>query len=293
MPAFYPDRQTTEQFRFALVDATQRDALPPSWKQAVIAPSFLKEDTDRCPMLVDLCSMAGNQRAEWCDALHHETLNREETRVSLLLASASSLNATAQHLAQRLVVRGAGQSHPMQWRFFDPGTFLQMPRVLGLDGMSWLMGPVFSVAVPWAGEWTCLSRPKVDHPHDFQLAEDHIAGLLRIGVINRVLAQGAPPKNASHWVDQSAALDTCVRQGQERDGLLLQADLVSHALHAHTVHPAIHTHPRMRALLQTLHSASPEDELNYQELTCLLEPDDWQQMAAELEQLTPQEALPS
>jgi len=125
------------------------------------------------------------------------------------------------------------------------------------------------------------------------MTDEHIAALLRIGVINRVLAQGAPPKNPSHWVAQSAALDTCVRQGQERDGLLLQADLVSHALHAHTVHPAIHTHPRMRALLQTLHSASPEDELNYQELTCLLEPDDWQQMAAELEQLTPQEVLPS
>lgn len=293
MSTFYPDRQTTGQFRFALVDATQRDALPSSWTQAVMAPSFLKGDTDRCPTLVDLGSLDSSKRAEWCDALHHEALNREETRASLLLASASSLKATAQHLAQRLVLRGAGQSHPMQWRFFDPGTFLQMPRILGPNGMSWLMGPVSSVAVPWAGEWTCLSRPKADHPHDFRLAEDHIAALLRIGVINRVLAQGAPPKSASHWVEQSAALDTCVRQGQERDGLRLQADLVSHALHAQTVHPAIHTHPRMRALLQTLHSASPEDELNYQELTCLLEPEDWRQMAAELEQLKQQEALPS
>lgn len=293
MSTFYPDRQTTGQFRFALVDATQRDALPSSWTQTIIAPSFLKDDTDRCPTLVDLSLMANNERAEWCDALHHETLNREETRANLLLASASSVTATAQHLAQRLVVHRAGQTHPMQWRFFDPGTFLQMPRVLGPQGMSWLMGPVSSVAVPWAGEWTCLSRPETNHPHGFRLTEDHIAALLRIGVINRVLAQGTPPKSASHWVDQSAVLDTCVRQGQERDGLRLQADLVEHALHAHTVHPAIHTHPRMQALLQTMQNAGPEDELNYQELTCTLTPDDWQQMAAELEHPIQQEALPS
>lgn len=293
MPTFYPDRETTEQFRFALVDATQHDALPSSWTKAIIAPSFLKEDTDRCPALIDLGVMDSHERAQWCDALHHEAMNREETRASLLLASRWTLTATAQHLAQRLVLRISDQSQPMQWRFFDPGTFLQMPRVLGPDGMSWLMGPVSSVAVPWAGEWTRMSRSEAARRHDFRMADEHIAALLRIGVINRVLAQGSPPKNAAHWVDQTTALDACVRQGQERDGLRLQADLVSHATHAHTVHPAIHTHPRMRALLQTLHRASPEDELNYQELTCLLEPDDWHQMAAELEQLTQQEAQPS
>lgn len=291
MSTFYPDRQTTEQFRFALVDATQRGSLPSSWPQSVIAPAFLQDDTDRCPALIDLSSIGGPERAEWCDALHHETLSRKETRASLLFAARSSITAIARHLAQRLVLRPSGQSHPMQWRFFDPGTFLQMPRILGPDGMSWLMGPISTVAVPWAGEWTCLTATRAARHHVFRVNDRHTAALLRIGVINRVLAQGHPPKNASHWVDQSAALDVSVRQGQERDGLRLQTDLVSYALHTHTVHPAIHTHPRMRALLQTLHSASPEDELNYQELTCMLEPDDWQRIAAELEQPTQQESL--
>lgn len=293
MSTFYPDRQTTEQFRFALVDATQRDSLPSSWTQTVIAPVFLQDDTDRCPALIDLSSIAGSERAEWCDALHHETLSREETRVSLLLAARSSITAIAQHLAQRLVLRSSGPSQLMQWRFFDPGTFLQMPRILGEDGMSWLMGPISSVAAPWAGEWTCLTSCEAARPHDFRMDDRHIAALLRIGVINRVLAQGAPPKSASHWIDQAAALDACVRQGLERDGLSLQADLVCYALHAHTIHPAIHTHPRMRAILQTMQRATHKDELNYQELTCVLATDDWQRMAVELEKLTRQEALTS
>lgn len=257
MSEFYPDRQTTEQFRFALVDATQRDALPSSWAQVVIAPAFLQDDTDRCPALIDLSSIAGSERAEWCDALHQETLGGEETRASLLLASRASITAIAQHLAQRLVVHPSGQRRPMQLRFFDPGTFLQMPRILGEAGMLWLMGAITSVAVPWAGEWTCLTSHEAARPHDFRMDNAHIAALLRIGVINRALAQGAPPKYASHWIDQAAALDAYVRQGLARDGLNLPADLVSYALHAHTVHPAIHTHPRMRALLEMMQRAPP------------------------------------
>lgn len=290
MPTFYPDRQTTDLFSFALVDATHRDGLRPSWTQVVIAPTFLKDDTDRCPTLVDLTSMGNGERAQWCDALHRETSNREEARSSMLLASRAPITAVAQHLAQRLVLRMPETGQRMQWRFFDPGTLLQMPRILGPGGMSWLMGPVSSVAVPWAGEWTCLQQPEAARPHHFYMDGHHLAALLRVGVINRVLAQGSPPMDATDWVEQSAAIDTFVRQGQDQHGLVTQADLIAYALHAHTIHPAIHTHPRMRAVLQTLQSASPEDELNYQELTCTLEPDEWRHMAAELEHPNRQEA---
>mgnify|MGYP006172530165 CR=1 FL=1 len=133
-------------------------AIATLWLDACETASFLGDDTERSPVLLDLHAMPSDERAEWCDALHQETLAQEDTRASLLIAAEGPMGAVAAHLAQRMVLRLPEHERPMQWRFFDPGTCLQMPRVLGPNGMAWLMGPVTAFMVPWAGQWALVER---------------------------------------------------------------------------------------------------------------------------------------
>lgn len=285
MSEFYPDRRAVERFRFALIDATYREDLPSSWPCTVVAPSFLDDDTDRCPVLVDLPSLPDVERAEWCDALHEETLAMNDTRASLLLASDGTAQGVAAHMARRMTLRLPNQTHPMQWRYFDPGTLLQMPRVLGQAGMAWLMGPVSSIMVPWAGEWTRLDQPASPSPAQastFKLSDSHLAALLRIGIVNRAAMACPRPESAQAWVLQGQKLDHYIVQGQQH-GLSQRDDLIAYALKAHHVHPRIHEHPRMSALLAQLQNAHTDDELDYRELIAAIAPEDWKAMAAELQ----------
>lgn len=291
MSEFYPDRRAVERFRFALIDATYREDLPSSWPCTVVAPSFLGDDTDRCPALVELTSLPDVERAQWCDALHEEALAMNATRASLLLASDGTAQGVAAHMARRMTLRLPNQTHPMQWRYFDPGTLLQMPRVLGQAGMAWLMGPVSSIMVPWAGEWTRLDQPASPSPAQastFKLSDSHLAALLRIGIVNRAAMACPRPESAQAWVLQGQKLDHYIVQGQQH-GLSQRDDLVSYALKAHHVHPRIHEHPRMSALLAQLQNAHTDDELDYRELIAAIAPEDWKAMAAELQTPSHQE----
>lgn len=292
MSTFYPDRRTVDRFRWALVDATARDTLHASWPSRVVAPSFLGDDTDRCPALLDLHAMPAEDRVEWCDALHREALDRQDTRASMLLAANAEIGVVAAHLARRMVLNLPGQGRPMQWRFFDPGTFVQMKRVLGTEGMVWLMGPVSALMLPWMGEWTLIARPSAEcsgaGTQPFLLDQGHLAALQRIGIINRVLMQDVSMRTVAAWIDQSQQLDPLVVRGQSH-GLSQREDLVAYVQHAHAVHPRIHDHPRMKALLLQLKQASADDELDYRELTSAFEPQDWQAMAAELHNTSIQE----
>lgn len=294
MAEFYPDRRAVERFKWALIDAAARENLPPHWPTTAVAPAFLGDDTDRCPTLVELTTLPAAERAEWCDDLHQEALTAKEARASLLIAADCSAEHLAAHLAQRMVIRAPEYDRPMQWRFFDPGTCLQMPRVLRRAGMAWLMGPISAFMVPWAGEWTLMTCPERNTELDdaairqYSLKPEQLAALSRLSIINRVLMQGEPTRHAAEWVTQSERLDAIVLHAQSHS-LRQREDLAAYAHHAHTVHPRIHEHPRMRALLTQLRTAHPDDELDYRELTAAIEPEDWQTMAADLQTPSHQE----
>jgi len=293
---FYPGHHALARFKWALIDASARQDLPPHWPTTVVAPAFLGDDTDRCPALIDLLALPVAERVEWCDALHHDTLALRDTPASLLIAADSSAQRLATHFAQRMVIRPPGQDRPMQWRFFDPGTCLQMPRVLGTAGMAWLMGPASAFMVPWAGEWTLIGRPEPSSElpdtdtRQYRLKPEQLAALSRLGIINRALMQGQPTRNATEWMAQSERLDAIVLRAQSHS-LSHRDDLATYAHHAHTVHPRIHEHPRMQALLAQLRNAHPDDELDYRGLTAAIEPEAWRVMAAELQSSSHQEEI--
>lgn len=286
MADFYPDRRAIERFRFGLVDASLRADLPEAWDRRVIAPAFLGADTDRCPVLLDLLALPVDARAIWCDHLHQRTMAGEETPASLLLQASCDISTLGSHLAKRMELRLPGQDRPRQWRFFDPGTFLQMPRVLGDDGTAWLLGPITAARVPWAGQWSEVIRPDIKADKPFKLMPEHIDALLRVGMVNRVSAQLPPVVNAATWVNQTSALDAHVLRGLEQHKLNQRDDLVAFARDAWLHHPRIDEHPRLQHLFEQLRRAQPEDELDYRELSGRFKPEDWAAMVADLEQTT-------
>lgn len=276
------DHHWFDSHRYAVVDAVWREDVPAHWPWTVVAPDFLGADTDRSPLLLDMRALPLDEKAELMTLLAQQVREREDPLCSLLLASTREPAALAAHLAQRMVVRLPGSDVRQQFRFFDPGTFLQLPRLLGSAGMAWLLGPVQAALVPWSGGWTPLAHPGPDQP-SFKLADAHLAALLRLGVVNRQAMQVAAPNNAKAWEQTCASVDQHVQRAMSQHGLQQQADLLAFTSHALQHHPAFDGHPLVQELLRTLRAAQPEDELDYRELSGRITPAQWQAIAADMQ----------
>ncbi|TDM08510.1 MAG: hypothetical protein C4K60_03470 [Ideonella sp. MAG2] len=232
-------------------------------------------------MLLDLHQLSDAALGGFLDLVSDQVANRDDCLCSLLFAAPNEPQAFAEHLARRSVLDVPNASTPKQFRYFDPGTMLQLPRLLGAAGMAWLLGPSDSVVVPWAGNWTELSASE-NAPSAFRLKGTHLEALSRLGVVNRVAMGLSRPDNALDWERTCAAIDLHVQRAMTQHHLRQQADLVAFAGHAMVHHPAFDQHPRIRNLLETLSSATPDEELDYRELSSHLSTDDWQQIRKDL-----------
>lgn len=285
------DAHSLAQMRFGLVDATLRDQVPQGVEQVVIAPTFLGADTERCPTLVLLQEGASaSATGALFDLLFSQIETRDEPLCSLLLDSELDAERLAARLAQRMTVRDPADTTPRQFRFFDPGTFLQLPGLLGDAGMAWLLGSISRVAVPWAGgAWAYLPPAG---PMPFWLQADHLQALHRLSIVNRVAAQLAPPADVQEWQQCCRHIDAHATRGTLQ-GLTTQADLVAFALDAMRHHPEFDRHPRLVAVFKALREAGPEDELDYRELTARLTPQQWQEIVLDMSRRPQPEGSPT
>jgi hypothetical protein len=266
---------------WALIDAGRREELPAHWPVAVIAPAFLGEDTGRCPVLLNLQALATDEQSSIYEQLATQVHEREDTLVSLLLSSEAQPASLIAHLAHRLAIRMAGDTVPKQLRYFDPGTFLQLPHHFGGAGMVWLLGPVESVLVPWAGQWTRVARP-AGVAAQSSLRTTQMAALSRIGAVNRAALQMGSPASPAAWIERCRRINVHVQRGLEVRALSHVEDLAAFARHAMAHHPAFDSHPLLTQLFDQLRIAQPEDELDYRELSARLGPDDWARVVHEL-----------
>lgn len=271
-----------EQYRYAIIDAARRDEIPDSWTVASIAPAFLENDTARCPLLVDCLGIPESDRNALLDRLETETTASDETLFNLLLASSTSFKQLLKHLTQRLVIQNPTDNLPRQLRYYDPGTFIQLPDVLGGTGMSWLLGPINAVAVPWLGEWVCYRNPVDSTNLRFDLRA-HWDVLQGFSVVNRVLMQIPDMSDQDDWRQKGEATRKLVAHARETHGLDQRDDLVAFAQHAWQWHPSFDRHPILQKLWAELAAASPDDELNYRELTARLDEVEWQKIARDLQ----------
>jgi Domain of unknown function (DUF4123) len=229
---------------------------------------------------VDLVALDARDQAEYMELAQTQVRQQEASVCSLMLASEQSAPDLARHLSIRIVVRLQPGGPPKLFRFFDPGTFVQMPGLLGDNGMDWLLGPVSSALVPWAGEWQIVEKRA--SAAGFRLSAEHLQEMMRMGATNRVAAQREPPSNQQVWIDRCHAIAGHVRRAHVEHGLTLQADQVAFATHAMQHHARFDEHPALTQLFATLGRAQPEDELDYIELTGRITAPQWALIASEL-----------
>jgi len=280
-----------ERYPYLIVDAKRREEIPASWAAVPIAPIFLGNDTARCPLLIDTAAISAVERNALLERLATETAAREETFVSLALTCAKSFARLRRHLIQRIEIPRYKEPS-RQFRYFDPGTFIQLPDVIGPAGISWLLGPIDAVAVGWLGEWQRYANPMHADADHFRLRE-HMDALLAFSVVNRVLmTQRASLRGQQDWRDKANATRAIVDHALATYGLDQRDDLIAFACHAWQWHRAFDSHPTLQTLLAKLAAASPEDKLDYRQLTTHLDKADWQKIAEDLHAATTAEGKP-
>ncbi|MCE1239543.1 MAG: hypothetical protein LWW83_06460 [Azonexaceae bacterium] len=285
------DHRFFERYRYAIIDGERRDEVPAHWSGVPIAPAFLEKDTARCPLLIDFCVVPEVDRNMLLDHLEVVVAAREESLISLALASTKAFRPLLRHLAERLAIRVASGGLPRQFRYFDPGTFIQLPDVLGSLGMSWLLGPVDAVAVPWLGEWRRYGNPGEAGAAHFDLKRQ-IDALQALSVVNRVLTQLPNIQDQDAWRQKSLATRRIVDHARHVHALDVRDDLVAFAMHAWQWHPAFDRHPVLQQLFAELAAARPEDEIDYRELTGRLQDADWQGIVRDMQNTTIAEGNP-
>lgn len=268
---------------YGIVDASLRENIPHDCEQAVIAPSFLEDDTGRCPVLVNINSIEPDKRKELLEQLIKDTQNREETFFSLLLASDKPISRLAKHLGERLKIQLNPSDKPMQFRYFDPATFTQLPHLLGEAGMVWLLGQIDSVLVPWVGEFTVFQKPQTKQ--SFKFKEAHVQGLHSITIANHVQISLDTPEAANQqiWVKTAKNIYTFIDRALTYQ-LAQISDVEVFCKHALNHHPRFDEHPRLQAIFNTLANAKAEDDLDYETLSSQLSTEDWQTITSQLKQ---------
>lgn len=280
-----------QTYRYGIVDANLRDEMPDHWTQQVIAPGFLGPDTARSPALLRTDALSDEEAGKLLDRLETEMQAQQSAFFSLLLDTEADTEGVARHLANRLVVRLERNGRPMQFRYFDPGTFVQLPSLLGDAGMNWLFGPINAVMVPWAGELMRYEKPQV--PSTGFILTPHLPALLDFGVVNRAATELAPPANQQDWIDRCNRIRNHVRRARDRHRLSERDDLIAFAWHAESCHPRFDEHELMRNLFAQLAEADEEEQLDYCELTIGLGQETWDRIAHDLTENKTMEGMSS
>lgn len=276
------DPRWLQDHRYGLIDAAWRDELPSHWPQQVVAPAALGANTFGLPVLIDLHALPAPGLDELLSRVHAQVELRETTMLSWLIGFDGTMSELAAHMALRMTVRIDGQPRPMKFRYFDPGTTVQLPRVIGEAGLRWLLGPIHSVWLPWAGQWMRLARED-QAPSAFAWTDEFTDRAMRLGMINRVAARMDRPAGVQDWIERTERIDRHVIGLRQQYGHLSADDLTELTWHATVVHPCIDRHPQVAQWLEQLRHVDTQDELDYRELAARIEASQWHQMAAELQ----------
>jgi hypothetical protein len=232
--------------RFALVSASELEQIPTEYRPLSTAAAMLHDSDELLPRLVDLTGLTPDHRAEFLNACVE--LTDALPPVTVLLYSDAEPPTLAAHLGRAQIAQSTNGERA--WlRVHDPRVWFQLNRVLSIERLNALMGPVARLTFFFEGQWF---TQKNTGPRDPATRFDAItwSALARIGVVNRVLAQAHPSeKTAGDVLRVSQLVDQLAERAIKHHHIARLDDQVEFCLMGLRVHARFDGHPRVRDVL--------------------------------------------
>lgn len=289
----FPTRLLQEH-QYALIDrAALGNALfqiiPSTYPLHPIIPLGWENHAATFPALLELGKLTPDERTTLFVLLENAHCGQQRLPIVCLFKSAHTLEQLRYHWMQKIMV-STSQGQKIHLPSYTPGVFVQLQRLYTPAQFNALFGNLEAWSIYHDQAWHTLhaSQHLSHHPADTRtvLSDALLTRMFRIPTINRVLKKlpQRPPQRPRY---QAAAPNEYFTLSETIETLILRAhthglerveEQVAFALHGLTIHPEFDRHPRIQQLLTTLN----RQEQTYEDISALLQPQDWQQIRQEL-----------
>jgi hypothetical protein len=276
--------------RFALIEMQRLSELPEDFPTQPVVAEHFGCSAHLMPHLVDLQALRSEHSAWLLGELDRAYAAQEQAAVAVLLQSTAPIDFMQSHLRQAQT--RSYQSLTAWQRLHDPWVFLQLPRVLSIEEMRRLFGPIEAWAVCLGGAWhictvdagvtTAKATGDKPAPSSSDSQQAQWAALLRIGAVNRALMQRG-------WlllpdvIRHSAHLDALVQRAESVHGLSRAGEQAGYAVLGAELPVDFDEHPAIAAAIRAHQNQNegPRDSSIVDALNALPAAT-WQQVEREL-----------
>lgn len=223
------------------------------------------------PFLLDLQELNEAQISEMEAVLMESVANQEPAPLSVLISADCTATRLHHHLRQVQVIDIDGK--PAWLRLVDARVWAQLPRLVTRSKLQQLLGPIQSWACHYYLQWIETRMDLEDLAGDKHFPAMAVPGMLRVGLINRALAQNG----MTTWQE-------AIRFGAELDQLFVRVsrayalerteDLVNFAVYALQHGFGFDSHP----VIQRLREKIIPNETNIVDLLAVLDEESWLQI---------------
>lgn len=272
--------QLIKHHRFALIDPTRSDAIPPSIKTLSLAPSFVAEESHHLmPTLLPISTLTANQRGDLLDMMESADISSEWPPLCAFLETGAEADQIAAHLKRiQVLERHHGVHVHRTWlRVHDPRVFAQLARILPAEEQPVLFGPILRWTIPFGGEWIRLDRPASPDLSRIGNWRWPTARIAEIGIIARTLDRiGVRPYRDAIAI--SSSIEAELVRARDKYSLTHPEDLAEFAFTALTVSKQFDQHPAIQP-----HIPDPQDGSRLSDRFARLDKAVWQALTGQPE----------
>lgn len=204
------------------------------------------------PRLIDLRSAEQGSKGRLLERLDRRLAQRLHPGVEMFLETEASLDSVMPHLRARQLIQYRGMKGWL--RLHDPWVWAHLPRILRVEQLRRLFGPIRRWSFFLDGWWWTaeMDGTQANHAAGGERADltlDQWEALLRLGPVNRALFQRGWC-DLAHLVEYGGHLDAHIQHARRRHGLERPTDLARYASLAAELRTDFDEHPLLRQVFK-------------------------------------------
>lgn len=230
-----------EKFNFLIVDADQRQSIPAEWPCELLLPQGFEENEGLMPSVLDMNQLDKVAKTSLFELINHAYQQKEAAPVSALIIANCTQNSLKMHLCRSQTL--AHNGHKAWLRIFDSRVWSQLPRVMGVERMRLLFGPIQCWSTALYGEWA--DTYPMDMQDTLEAQNFNWQALVRVGLVNRTLSRlGRLSWNEAQ--NLGPTIDQLIDRAENTHKLSKTEDLVSFAYYGIKYGLNFDTHPTIQ-----------------------------------------------